>query len=235
MPILTCKNLSIAYQNKIALKQISFQIHTGDYTCIVGKNGAGKSSLLKGILGLVPIQSGNIIFDEGLRQTEIGYLPQQNHTQQNFPASVFEIVLSGCLNQRGWRPFYTKKEKEKALYNLELLEIIALKNTAFQELSGGQQQRVLMARALCATEKLLILDEPATGLDHIVMQKFYSLLEQLNQKQQLSILMISHDVHTAIKYADKILHLDHKMLFFGNTKDYVKSNIGKLFLKGEAL
>lgn len=232
MPLLTCTDLVITYQNKIAVNRVSFEVEAGDYICIVGENGSGKSSLLKGILQLVPIQSGVITFHKDLKSTQIGYLPQQTFIQQNFPASAFEIVLSGCLNQRGWRPFFTKKEKVRALKNMELLEISHIKNMGFQTLSGGQQQRVLMARALCATEKLLILDEPVTGLDPLVMQTFYTLIQQLNKEKQMTILMISHDVNTAVQYANKILHLNHKCLFFGTTDDYIHSALGKQFLKG---
>lgn len=235
MPLLSCNQLTVAYDKKIAVDHVSFQIEAADYICIVGKNGSGKSSLIKSILGLVPIQSGQIQFLEGLKANEIGYLPQQTNAQQNFPASVFEIVLSGFLSKQGWRPFFSKKDKQVALDNMNKLEILHLKNTPYIELSGGQQQRVLMARALCATDKLLILDEPVTGLDPVMMQTFYHLLQELNRTEKITILMISHDVKTAVQFANKILHLDKSIQFFGPTEDYTQSPIGKKFLEGEII
>lgn len=235
MPLLSCKNLTVAYEKKIAVDRVSFDIEAGDYVCIVGKNGSGKSTLIKSILGLVPTQSGQIQFLEGLKATEIGYLPQQTMVQQNFPASVFEIVLSGCLGRRGWYPFFSKKEKQLALKHMKKLDILAYKNTPYKELSGGQQQRVLMARALCATDKLLVLDEPVTGLDPVMMQTFYQIVKKLNQSEKIAILMISHDIKTAVQFANKIIHLDKSVLFFGSTTDYIESPIGKKFLEGESL
>ncbi|MBO4251797.1 MAG: ABC transporter ATP-binding protein, partial [Clostridia bacterium] len=204
-----------------------FDIESGDYIAIVGENGAGKSTLMKTLLGLLPPVSGEIVFGEGLKKNEIGYLPQQTVVQKDFPASVWEVVISGCLSKTGLRPFYNKEEKKAALENIEKMGLTDLKTRSYRELSGGQQQRVLLARALCATKKILLLDEPVSGLDPIVTAEMYELIEKLN-KDGTTIIMISHDIRSALDYANKILHVG-KELFFGNKKDYLLSAIGKRF------
>ena len=225
---LSCKNLAIGYDKNPIVRDISFEIASGDYIAIVGENGAGKSTLMKTLLGLLPPVAGEIVFGEGLKKNEIGYLPQQTVVQKDFPASVWEVVLSGCLSKTGLRPFYNKAEKQLALYNIEKMGLTALKARSYRELSGGQQQRVLLARALCATSKILLLDEPVSGLDPIVTEEMYALIERLN-KDGTTIIMISHDIRAALNYANKILHVG-KELFFGNKKDYVSSTIGQRFV-----
>ena len=199
MAILTAKNLSVGYEGKAVLENVNFEIEMGDYFCIVGENGSGKSTLMKTILGLKPAIAGDIIYGEDLSKNQIGYLPQQREVQKDFPASVYEIVLSGCQNSLGRRFFYGKKEKNLALQNMERLGISSLKNKCYRELSGGQQQRVLLARALCATKKVLLLDEPVAGLDPKVTEKMYQLIKELNE-DGLTIIMISHDIANVQKY-----------------------------------
>ena len=180
MALIACKGLSLRYENRLAVEDVSFEIEAGDYVCIVGENGSGKSTLLKGLLGLKTPDAGSISYGEGLKQRMIGYLPQQTVVQKDFPASVYEVVLSGCLNRRGMRPFYSSAERQIAERNMERLSVGALRKKSYRDLSGGQQQRVLLARALCATEKLLLLDEPVTGLDPVVTSELYTMIRQLN-------------------------------------------------------
>ncbi|MCQ2979527.1 MAG: ABC transporter ATP-binding protein [Clostridia bacterium] len=231
MSLLLCKELSMAYDNNKALCDISFDVEQGDYLCIVGENGSGKSTLLKGILGLMSPLKGEIIFD-GIKPNEIGYLPQQNNVQRDFPASCYEVVLSGCLSKKGIIPFYTKQDKDRANENMQKLNISSLKNRSFKELSGGQQQRVLLARALCATDKLLIVDEPTTGLDPLMTSEFYKIIHKLNKLYGITIIMTSHDINTLTKYATKILHLKNNVLFYGSYDEYKDTEIGKTFLGG---
>lgn len=229
---LSCKNVTMTYENTVALKDVSFEVQAGDYLCIVGENGSGKSTLIKGILGLTPVKSGTIAFSGGVSRDEIGYLPQQTEIQRNFPASVYEVVLSGCLNRMKRHPFYGKSQRQRAIDNLKRLGIEQIKNKSYQDLSGGQQQRVLLARALCATEKMLLLDEPITGLDPIVSGELYEIIGQLNRQSSVTILMVSHDVSCAVKYATKILHLSAGVSFFGDVKDYLESDVGRRFTGG---
>ncbi|KUO72496.1 MAG: ABC transporter [Clostridia bacterium BRH_c25] len=229
---ISCKNVSVSYENRLAIDNVAFDVSAGDYIAIVGENGSGKSTLIKAILGLIKYKSGSITFENGVKQTEIGYLPQQTIVQRDFPASVFEVVLSGCLNSRGMNPFYSKKEKTRVSESLRRLNIEEIKKKSYRDLSGGQQQRVLLARALCATDKILVLDEPVTGLDPIITAEFYTLVKKLNRENDITILMVSHDVSSAVQNSDKILHMGTKALFFGNTSDYLSSNISKGFLGG---
>lgn len=228
MSILTGSNLSLGYEGKEIIKGISFAIDRGDYLCIVGENGAGKSTLMKTILGLIEPIKGEILFGDNLDRNEIGYLPQQTVVQRDFPASVEEIVLSGCQGHMGSRPFYNKTEKQLAKDNMKKLNITHLSKRCYRELSGGQQQRVLLARALCATRKLLLLDEPVAGLDPKAIAEFYELIENLN-KEGITVIMISHDIAVAVKYASKVLHVDNPT-FFGTREDYLNSDKGKKFM-----
>lgn len=228
MSILTGKNLTIGYDGREIVNGISFEINKGDYLCIVGENGAGKSTLMKTILGLIQPIKGDIVFGEELTKNEIGYLPQQTIVQKDFPASVEEIVLSGCQGRIGLKSFYSKAEKELAKENMEKMNITHLSKRCYRELSGGQQQRVLLARALCATRKLLLLDEPVAGLDPKAMAELYELIEQLN-KEGVTIIMISHDISVAVKYASHVLHVDSNS-FFGSKEEYLKSDVGRRFL-----
>lgn len=232
--LLKSHDLALAYEGVTVLRDLSFTVEAGDYLCILGENGSGKSSLMKAMLGLKKPQHGRIELDPGLHKGSIGYLPQQNPAQRDFPASVQEVVLSGCLNRSGIRPWYTRAQKRQARDNMALLDILPLRKASFRALSGGQQQRVLLARALCAADKLLLLDEPASGLDPHISQALYALIEHLH-RSGMTIIMISHDVRAAARYATKVLHLAGKPLFFGAREDYLKSDIGRLYLGKEAL
>ena len=233
MPVLSCENLCLAYENKIAVSGLSFSLEAGEYLCIVGENGSGKSTLIKALLGLKQPKSGSISLSGGVKHTEIGYLPQQTPAQKDFPASVWEVVLSGCLNSRGLISFYSRRDKQRAMENLEKLGIAGLKNACYRELSGGQQQRALLARALCATQKMLLLDEPVTGLDPIATAEFYSLILELNKREGVTVIMVSHDLHAAIDYADKILQLRCEPVYYGPASEYAESEAGKKLLGGD--
>ena len=230
MALLTCQDLCLGYDKTEIVRGLNFSVSSGDYLCIVGENGSGKSTLMKTILGLQAPLSGKILTGDGLKQNEIGYLPQQTVVQKDFPASVWEVVLSGCGGRSGLRPFYNKEEKRLAKENIEKMELTPLIKRCYRELSGGQQQRVLLARALCATQKMLLLDEPVSGLDPKVTAEMYGLIEKLNKKDGITVIMISHDIAAAIKYADHLLHIGHDV-FFGTKDEYVKSSAARAFLK----
>ncbi|MEE7582212.1 MAG: metal ABC transporter ATP-binding protein [Oscillospiraceae bacterium] len=229
MSLIKCENLVMTYENKVAVDNVSFTIEKGDYLCIVGENGSGKSTLMKGILGLKKYSSGNIEYN--LKKNEIGYLPQQTIVQKDFPASVYEVVLSGCLNKSKLNPFFSKEQKSLATKNLELLGISDLAKKSYRDLSGGQQQRVLLARALCATGELLVLDEPVTALDPIATTDMYNVIKSLNKNNGITIVMVSHDIDSAIAYGNKIIHMGNKMEFFGTTNDYINSSSYKKIFK----
>ena len=231
MAQIICQNLSVGYDSKVILENLNFEVNKGDYLCIVGENGSGKTTLIKSILGLIPTISGKLKTGDGLKSNEIGYLPQQTVVQRDFPASVREIVLSGCQGRMGLRPFYSKSDKLLAEENMRKMEITDLSKRCYRELSGGQQQRVLLARALCATQKLLLLDEPVSGLDPRVTTGMYQTIKSLNE-EGISIIMISHDVNAAVKYASHILHIGHN-IFYGTTEEYINSPIGQIFLERE--
>lgn len=231
MSLLTCRDLSLGYDGKAVVSDLNFEVNSGDYLCIVGENGAGKSTLMKTLLNLQPVISGSIETGDGLKRNEIGYLPQQTVVQRDFPASVWEIVLSGCLSSRGLKPFYSKEDKERARHNIERMGIADLTKRCYRELSGGQQQRVLLARALCATKSLLLLDEPVSGLDPKVTAEMYALIKELNQ-QGITVIMISHDIGAAIQYASHILHIGNH-IFFGTKEEYLTSADGRLFVNAE--
>lgn len=225
---LICDQVSVGYDGKAVLQNLNFTVNAGDYLCIVGENGSGKSTLMKTILGLQPPIAGNIETGDGLKQNEIGYLPQQTAAQKDFPASVQEIVLSGCQARCGLRPFYNQQEKQLARENIQKMQIESLTKRCYRELSGGQQQRVLLARALCATRKMLLLDEPVSGLDPKVTAKMYQLIAELNRREGISIVMISHDIAAAVQYASHILHIGDTV-FFGTKEDCLKSPQGPMF------
>ena len=231
MSFITVKNLEVGYEKKTITEPISFIVDRQDYLCIVGENGAGKSTLMKTLLGLIKPVSGEIIFGDGLKPNEIGYLPQQTVVQRDFPASVREIVLSGCQARAGLRPFYNKEEKKLADENMKRMGIDSLAGNCYRELSGGQQQRVLLARALCATQKVLLLDEPVSGLDPKVTADMYDLINGLN-REGITIIMISHDIAAAVRYSTHILHIGSK-LFYGSRKEYMESDEGRFFLMSQ--
>ncbi len=221
MAVLTCKNLSVGYDKREVIRDLDFELGSGDYLCIVGENGSGKTTLMKTLLGLIPSISGEVSTGEGMLPNEIGYLPQQTDIQKDFPASVREIVISGTLNKARFRPFYLKKDKKMAKENMEKLSIYELRKECFRELSGGQRQRVLLARALCATSKLLLLDEPVSGLDPRATEEMYKVLDKLN-KEGLSIIMITHDMKS-LSYASHVLYLGREK-FFGTIKEFEETS-----------
>jgi zinc transport system ATP-binding protein len=223
LTILSCRNVSLSYDGKTAVEDAGFEVVRGDCLSIIGENGSGKSTLMKGVLGLLKLDSGQVEL-HGSRRTEIGYLPQQTVVQKDFPASVREVVLSGCLNRRGFFPFYSRGDRARAEENLERLGIADLARASYRDLSGGQQQRVLLARALCAAKTLLMLDEPVAGLDPVAASGFYALLEKLN-RDGMTLVMISHDLSSALRYGNKILHMSKKPLFYGETREYLKTSL----------
>lgn len=231
MSYFSLNKIGFSYEGKVVLEDIHFSVEKGDYLCIVGENGAGKSTLLKGILGLKKPNEGEIILGDGLKRQDIGYLPQQTEAQKDFPASVYEVVESGCLNKLSLFPFYRKEDKKRVEDALRFLNIENLRKSCYRELSGGQQQRVLLARALCAGSKLLILDEPVAGLDPKAQTELYDLIDRLNKELKITIIMVSHDVKEIVQRAKHILHLAHKQLFFGEAEKYRESELGKNFVK----
>lgn len=229
MSLLECNNVSLGYEGKSVVDNLNFVVNEGDYLCILGENGSGKSTLMKTILGLKSPMEGTLALGDGLKHKEIGYLPQQTIVQRDFPASVKEIVRSGLLNHSRFGPFYTKEEKEIASNNMKKLGIYEMRKKCYRDMSGGQQQRVLLARALCATSKMLLLDEPVAGLDPFVTNEMYEIISNLN-KEGITIIMISHDIQAALKYATSILHVSDKPQYFADKRDFLKSDIGKIFI-----
>lgn len=232
MSIISCKNVYMNYDSTKAVENVSFDVEKGDFLCVIGENGTGKSTLLKGILGLQKLNSGTIVFS-GIKQGEIGYLPQRTVVQKDFPASVWEVVLSG-RQTKGFRLFYTPEDRKIARKNISLMGIDDIKNKPFNELSGGQQQRVLLARALCATQKVLLLDEPTTGLDPFVTAELYKLIASLNRDYGVTVIMVTHDIKNSLDYATKILSMEHDGDFFGTTEEYMKTPAAKLIFGGDA-
>ena len=233
--IIEGKDVTLGYENKVVAKNLNFKIDQGDYLCVVGENGTGKSTLIKTLLGLIKPLNGEVIANvQGKNHKGVGYLPQQTQAQKDFPASVWEVVLSGVLNNDHRCPFYNKKDKAEAEKNMEKLNILDLKKRCYRELSGGQQQRVLLARALCATDSVLILDEPVTGLDPAASMELYETIKDLNKKENVTIIMVSHDIKNALNYATHILHLEQENDFFGTVEEYKKSNVSNMFLGGAA-
>ncbi len=231
MALLEINDLSLGYDSRAIVEHLTFQVNEGDYLCIVGENGSGKSTLMKTLLHLQKPLAGEIRYGDGLKADEIGYLPQQTEVQRDFPASVQEIVMSGCQARLGWRPFYSKAEKKLARSAMRRMGIRKYADRCYRELSGGQQQRVLLARGLCAAQKVLLLDEPVSGLDPRVTAEMYRLIDSLNQ-DGITIIMVSHDISAALSYATHILHIG-STIFFGTQEEYRSSRIGKLFLSAE--
>ncbi len=226
MDLIKVENVDLGYDNHVVVKNLSFNIAEGDYLCVVGENGSGKSTLMKTLLGLNSTLKGKIEFAANFKKNGIGYLPQQTEVQKDFPAAVEEIVLSGFQGKsKGF--FYSNEEKNMAKDKMQKMGILDLAKQSYRALSGGQQQLVLLARALCALDQLLILDEPVAGLDPKVAQELYEIIKKLNT-EGVTIIMVTHDVNTALKYANKILHIG-KSIFFGLTEEYVNSETGKHF------
>ena len=229
MSLITIENATIGYEGRAVFSSLSLKIQDGDYVCIVGENGSGKTTLMKTLLGLKNPHGGKITYGENLSKKQIGYLPQQTEVQRDFPASIKEVVYSGFSGKLGFCPFFGREEKQRAEENMKKLGIFDIRNKCYRELSGGQQQRVLLARALCAADKLLILDEPAAGLDPVVTAEMYSIISDLNKKEKMTVIMVSHDIEQAVRYATHILHIGEKPLFFGKTEVYLLSDACGLF------
>lgn len=231
MALITCEHVCLGYDGQTVLRDVNFTVSRGDLLCVVGENGSGKSTLIKGLLGLKAPEQGSITLGDGLVRNEIGYLPQQTQLQRDFPASVAEVVRSGCINQMHGRPFYSRADRARAQENMERMGIEDLAHHSYQALSGGQQQRVLLARALCATSKLLLLDEPVAGLDPVATGEMYNLLKLINLCDGVTVIMVSHDVAAAERYATHILQLGHSQLYFGTVAGYHGSE-AELKLRG---
>jgi zinc transport system ATP-binding protein len=231
--LITCQDAAFGYDGHVVVSELNFSVDSGDYLCIAGENGSGKSTLIKGILRLISPIRGSITIDGEIRRNETGYLSQQAAAKNDFPAGVAEIVLSGNTGAMGLRPFFSREEKRRAEENMERLLITDLRKRCYRELSGGQQRRVLVARALCAARRLLVLDEPAAGLDPLIAAELYGLLKKSNRETGITIIMVSHDVRTAGMYANKVLHIKNRQCFFGETADYMRSDLGKEFCGGE--
>lgn len=232
MEQITCKGLAIGYDNHILVDNINFGVNKGDYICIIGENGVGKSTLMKTLVNLNKPIKGQVIIADDISRKQFGYLTQQKQIQKDFPGSVKEIVISGCQNKCGFRPFYNKQEKKLALEAIQKMGISNLENKCFSELSGGQQQRVLMARALCATDKILFLDEPATGLDQKTLADLYAITSSINKEDGITIVMISHDINTAVKYASHILYIGQEVTFQTKEQYLISSNTPSYTEKG---
>lgn len=231
MALITCEQAAFAYEGRVVVEALDLAVRRGEYLCIVGENGSGKSTLVKGLLGLIQPVRGHVRYGDGLKKNEIGYLPQRTDVQSDFPASVWEVVTSGC---RGRGPFLTKAMRQTALENMALMDIAAIRERSFMRLSGGQQQRALLARALCATQSLLLLDEPVAGLDPVVTREMYEVIAMLHKRRGLTVVMISHDIAAALRYADRMLHMAHGATFLGTPDEYRSSPLGAAFAGGEA-
>ena len=233
--LIVCRDLSLGYEGQSVLTGLNLTVSAGDYLCIVGDNGSGKSTLLRGLLGLISPLSGTIERAAELQKGNLGYLPQQTLAQKDFPATVFEVVLSGCLNRKGMRFFYSSAQKSQALMNMGKLGVLELKDKCYRDLSGGQQQRVLLARALCAASRLLILDEPITGLDPAAAQDLYKILSYLNRKEGMAIVMVTHDLKAALQSARTVLHIGRSSYFLGSAAEYLASPMGRRFREEDTL
>lgn len=229
---ISSEKVYLSYENHSVVENLNFEVNKGDYFCIVGENGSGKSTLIKAILGLKSTAKGHLHFGDGLKSKEIGYMPQQTTLQKDFPASVYEVVLSGCITAKNGRIFFGKKLRKTAEENMKKLDVYDIRNKSFRELSGGQQQRVLLARAFCATKSLLLLDEPVTGLDPVATTEFYGLIERINKEYGITVVMVTHDLLSSLKYATHILHLKKTNSFFGTKNEYLLSETYNEFSGG---
>ena len=222
--LIECRSLSLSYDGRAVLEGVDFTVDAGDYLCIIGENGSGKSTLVRALLGLKRQSGGEIVFGGGLSSEDVVYLPQQTGIQRDFPASVREVVLSGCLGS-SVRPFYTAADRKKAEENMKKLGILDLSRKSYRNLSGGQQQRVLLCRALCAASRLLLLDEPVAGLDPVVTGEMYALIRELNRRDGVTVIMVSHDIEAALRDSNKLLHLDRSVVYFGDTEKYPRNTL----------
>lgn len=232
MPQIICRNVTLGYNGITVCENLNFKVNVGDYLCIVGDNGSGKTTLMKALLGLKTPESGEILWDKHPHRGCIGYLPQQSDFQRDFPATADEVVLSGCVGALGKRFFYTKKDRSLAKKNMKKLGISELGAQSYGSLSGGQQQRVLLARALCAAKDTILLDEPVSGLDPASTAEMYELISKLNKDNGITVIMITHDIGAAVRYADRVLHMGEHPQFFDTVEEYRKSSAFEL--DGEA-
>lgn len=225
MAQIVCRDVSLGYEGRPVCENLNFEINAGDYVCILGDNGSGKSTLMKALLSLKSVSGGSISFGDGLCRRDIGYLPQQSEAQKDFPASVREVVLSGCVSGLGRRAFFGRRERLEAEQNMKMMGIEELAEESYRTLSGGQQQRVLLARALCAAKKVLILDEPVSGLDPSASEALYSLIEHLNRHMGVTIIMVTHDVENALRDATAVLRMSVEPHFFSSVEDYRREHL----------
>ena len=227
MALIQLRNVTIAFEGTVAVDRVSLSVEKGDYLVVLGENGSGKSTLMRAMLGLVKPRSGKIVYGDGLMKNQIGYLPQQTAAQRDFPASVEEVVLSGCVNRMGTRFFFNKADRAKAAANMALLDVTKFRKKSYRTLSGGQQQRVLLARALCATDGMLLLDEPVTGLDPAATQELYDVIRELNVRHGVAVVMVSHDVRGALRDAKHVVVMDTGMDFNGTAEEYAAQYLNK--------
>lgn len=228
MDVITCKHITVHNERTLALDDVSFSVKKGEFLTIVGENGAGKSTLVKAILGMLTPDGGSVEVNESTIGS-IGYLPQQSSAQRDFPASVWEVVLSGCVGATGLLPFYSRAQKAAAKANMDMLGVTPFARKNYRALSGGQQQRVLLCRALCAAKEALLLDEPTTGLDPLVTKELYATVKHLSSEHGMTVIMVSHDVGAALRYSDRILHLATSLRFIGTPADYLQTPYGAAF------
>ena len=228
MALIKCEGVALGYGGTVAVSGVDLAVERGDYLFIIGENGSGKSTLVKGLLGLIAPLSGKITYGDGLGRRGIGYLPQKTEIQRDFPASVREVVMSGCISN-GFHPFYTREDRERAHEAMVRLRIHDIEKMSYRELSGGQQQRVLLARALCATRTLLLLDEPATGLDPAATAELYEVIGDLNRNDGVTVIMVSHDLHALSLEAKHVLHMKKTPLFYGTREEYLASPVRRVF------
>ncbi len=228
MNVIDVKNITVRNERTLALSDVSFSVKKGEFLTIVGENGAGKSTLVRVILGLAAPDGGSVTVADSVRG-KLGYLPQQSSAQRDFPASVYEVVLSGCIGQTGLFPFYSRAHRARARGNMEMLGITHLAKKSYRALSGGQQQRVLLARALCAADEVLLLDEPTAGLDPLVTRELYTTVRHLSADHGMTVIMVSHDIAAAMQYSDRILHLATSLRFLGTPAEYAQTPLGASF------
>lgn len=207
IPLIKCRQLTLGYGSKDLVRDLDYDVNVEDYLCIIGRNGSGKTTFLRGLAGLLSPKAGSIELCEGLKRNEIGYLPQMTVVQKDFPASAEEIVLSAFQGKKGLLPFYTRAHRDRAMECMTLTRTDSLRKACFRELSGGQKQRVLLARALCAAEHLLLLDEPVTGLDPESSETMYRIIRDLHKKG-MTIVMVTHDVDAALDDATRVMNFD---------------------------
>ena len=220
MALIELKDVTIAFEGVAAVEHVNLAVERGEYLVIVGENGSGKSTLVRAMLGLVRPKSGRVVYGDGLKKNQIGYLPQQTVVQRDFPASVGEVVLSGCVNRLGRRLAFGAGERARAEEKMRLMDVYNMREKPYRTLSGGQQQRALLARALCATDSILLLDEPVTGLDPDAAEELYSVIRALNRDHGVAIAMVSHDLHGAMRDAGRVLVMNRGVDFVGSVEDY---------------